>query len=120
MELFSYFKLTFKLMFIKKEILLTVVYVVYKYNKSYIRIARTNNFSLWLHGGTDNWSRGIWHSGHGFEFQGQWVRFIIISKAVFRSFLVLPRLFHLDTSVSSTNKKQRRSNSKLVTSCKED
>ena len=50
-------------------------------------------------GGRVDWSLGIQKS------QWQWVRFAIITEAVFRSFLITPRWFPRGTPVSSTKKK---------------
>ena len=64
-----------------------------------------NHARLGRRGGRVDWSLGIQHCGRGFESQWQWVRFAIITKAVFRSFLITPWWFFRCTPVSSTNKK---------------
>ena len=69
-------------------------------------------------GGRVDWSLGIQRCGRGFDSQWQWVRFAIITEAVFCSFLITPRWFLRGTPVSSTNKNLQRSNSKLVTLCR--
>ena len=52
-----------------------------------------------------NWSLGIQRYSPGFESQWQWVRSVIITEAVFRSFLITPRWFPRTTLVSTSNKK---------------
>ena len=55
-------------------------------------------------GGQVDWSLAIQRCGHGFESQWQWVRSVIITEAVFRSFLITPPWFPRRIPVPSNKK----------------